>query len=91
MGPLIDRARHPAVIGFSASWCGPRHQQQPDLDALARCYRPYGAISIGVDIRDDRANASAYGREFRVPYPSIFDPSSDLASGSTSPPHRPPC
>jgi hypothetical protein len=30
-------------------------------------------------VRDDRANAAAYEHEFRVPYPSIYDPSSDLA------------
>jgi thiol-disulfide isomerase/thioredoxin len=85
-GPTIDggsytltQRGHPAVVDFWASWCGPCRKQQPELNALARCYGPYGVTFIGVDIRDDRANASAYGREFGVSYPSIFDPSSDLA------------
>ena len=33
----------------------------------------------GVDIRDDSANALAYVNEFRVQYPSVFDPASDDA------------
>ncbi len=85
-GPTIDggsyrlvQSGHPAVIDFWASWCGPCRHQQPELNALAKCFAPAGVIFIGVDIRDDRANAVAYAHQFAVPYPSIDDPSSDLA------------
>jgi hypothetical protein len=35
---------------------------------------------VGVDIRDDSANASAYVRQYHVSYPSVFDPASDDAA-----------
>ena len=35
---------------------------------------------IGVDVQDTRAAALAYTREFRVPYPSLFDPSAQTAT-----------
>jgi hypothetical protein len=35
---------------------------------------------LGVDIRDDTANASAFVREFGIQYPSLFDPANDDAA-----------
>jgi hypothetical protein len=35
---------------------------------------------VGVDMRDDRAKASAYVHDFSVAYPSLFDPASDVSA-----------
>ena len=71
---------HVAVVDFWASWCGPCRAQQPELDRLAATYAQRGVVFVGVDMRDDAAEGRAYENRFSVPYPSLADPGSSLAS-----------
>ena len=71
---------HPVVIDFWASWCGPCRAQQDELNSLVSRFTARGVDFVGVDIRDDSANALAYVQEFRVQYASVFDPASDDAA-----------
>ncbi len=70
---------HPVVIDFWASWCGPCRAEQADLNSLVAQYGARGVHFLGVDIRDDSANAKAYVEEFHIQYPSVFDPVNDDA------------
>jgi len=71
---------HIVVIDWWGSWCGPCHKEQPELDLLAAHFAPLGVDFVGVDILDNRAAALAYVAEYKVPYPSIFDPATVTAN-----------
>ncbi len=55
-------------------------RSRPSSTALVTRYAARGVQFLGVDIRDDAANARAYVQEFRVTYPSVFDPASEDAA-----------
>lgn len=66
------------VINVWGSWCGPCRVEQPILVRTANA-RP--AIRfLGLDVQDNDPAARAFQKEFAVPYPSIADPSRELAS-----------
>ena len=71
---------HPVVVDFWASWCGPCRAEQPEINSLYARYASRGVHFVGVDLRDDQASALAFVRDFGVPYPSIFDPSSSTTA-----------
>lgn len=77
------------VMNFWASWCGPCRSEAPVLSQLSRTFTARGVKFVGVNIRDTgQANAEAYERNFRISYPSLYDPSGQilLRFRSTVPP-----
>jgi thiol-disulfide isomerase/thioredoxin len=67
------------VLNFWGSWCAPCRAEAPALGQLARQLHSRGVRFVGVDIRDEPDSALAFMQQFNVDYPSISDPSDEIA------------
>lgn len=61
------------VLNVWGSWCGPCRRETPFLVSAATDLKPLGVQFVGVNVKDSAANARAFVRTHKVPYPSIFD------------------
>lgn len=86
-GPVVGGGRlslaayrgHVVVLNFWGSWCPPCRAEAPSLAQLNRQFSRSGVRFLGIDIRDSPATAEAFMNDFRIGYPSLNDPSDNLA------------
>jgi thiol-disulfide isomerase/thioredoxin len=74
-----DRSGGPALVNFWASWCVPCREEMPILQGgFAR----FGdrVLFLGVDHKDNRAEALAFVAKTAVQYRSGFDPDGSVAN-----------
>jgi cytochrome c biogenesis protein CcmG, thiol:disulfide interchange protein DsbE len=69
---------HPVVVNKWASWCGPCRFEFPFFQKQVTKRGKLIAF-LGVDGEDSKDGARRFLDKFPVPYPSFFDPHSDIA------------
>jgi len=72
------------VLNFWGSWCPPCREEAPTMAVVAKQYQPEGVAFLGVDERDTTASAEAFMRSFGITYPSLNDPSQEIALDFTA-------
>jgi len=60
------------VLVVWAAWCSPCAHEAPDVAAASTELRD-AAQFVGIDIRDNKANAQSFVRNYDIPYPSVYD------------------
>ncbi|WP_407079908.1 TlpA family protein disulfide reductase [Arthrobacter zhaoxinii] len=68
-----DWAGDVVVLNFWYAACAPCRKEAPDLVELHDDFAGDGARFYGVNIRDEKATAEAFERNFNIPYPSFRD------------------
>jgi cytochrome c biogenesis protein CcmG, thiol:disulfide interchange protein DsbE len=69
---------HPVVINKWAAWCGPCQLEFPFLQRQATA-RGKDVAFLGIDAKDNRAEATTFLRDMPVPVPSDEDPDERIA------------
>lgn len=62
------------VLNFWYPNCGPCRVETPELDQLARTTRSRGVDVVGIAVRDTEDAVVAFRANYRVSYPSVYDP-----------------
>lgn len=61
------------VVNFWYAGCAPCRAEAKDLARAANDFAEQGVKFLGVNTRDEAAQATQFAKEFDIPYPSIMD------------------
>ncbi|UGY91003.1 TlpA family protein disulfide reductase [Streptomyces gobiensis] len=78
---ISDMRGDVVVINVWGSWCAPCRKEAPELVKLHEETTPLGVEFLGIDIRDNKAAAKAFERNYGITYPSIYDPEGRTTTG----------
>jgi len=61
------------VVNFWYASCAPCRAEAPALRQLSEDFTGKGAVWLGVNVRDQAANANAFENSYGITYPSVMD------------------
>ena len=88
-----DYTAEVVVVNFWYASCAPCRAEAPDLQKLNEEFTGKGASFLGVNVRDQAANAIAFNETYGITYPSVMDVdggSMQLAFSGSIPPNAVP-
>lgn len=62
-----------SVVNFWYAGCAPCRAEAPQLHEVYDAFQSQGVKFLGVNVRDQEAQAQQFAEEFKVDYPSILD------------------
>lgn len=68
-----DTIGNVAVVNFWYAGCAPCRAEAPDLVEAYDEFSPQGVVFLGVNTRDQEAQAQQFGEQFGIEYESILD------------------
>ncbi|MEE1621319.1 TlpA family protein disulfide reductase [Zafaria sp. Z1313] len=71
------------VLNFWYAACAPCRVEAPHLVELYEEFQDQGVDFLGVNVRDQKATAEAFERNFKIPYPSAPDTTGSILMGLT--------
>ena len=80
---LADYKGRPVVINVWGAWCSECRAEAPDLKRFQKAHP--GVALIGIEIHDSKADARRFYARYDQEWPSIYDPTGQLASSIGSP------
>ncbi|GAA1004781.1 TlpA family protein disulfide reductase [Streptomyces thermogriseus] len=67
------------VLNVWGSWCAPCRAETPNLVKVAEATADKGVQFVGINTRDTSPQpALAFEKQYKVPYPSLYDPTGKL-------------
>lgn len=70
---IADYRGRVVVINLWGNWCGPCHEEMPDIVAAEKELRGKPVAFLGLNERDNAASAASFERKYQVTWPSIAD------------------
>lgn len=67
------------VLNFWGSWCAPCRVETPEFERVFADVGDRGVSFLGVAVKDQQQLAQAFYDDFGITYPSLFDPSGEVA------------